>query len=51
MTFERKERFKKNTLSEDYKNIFEQDHSNSKQLLGYDLADNVKKAKAAHSMN
>ena len=48
MTFERKERLK-NALSEDYKTICEQD--NSKQMLGYDLADNVKKAKATHSMN
>ena len=44
MTFERKERLK-NALSEDYKTIFEQDHSDSKQLLGDDLADNVKKSK------
>ena len=50
ITFERKERLK-NALSEDYKTICEQDHSDSKQLLGDDLADNVKKAKAAHSMN
>ena len=50
MTFERKERMK-NTLSKDYKTICEQDHSDSKQLLGDDLADNVKKAKATQSMN
>ena len=49
MTFERKER-SKNALLEDYKTICEQDHSDSKQLLGDDLA-NVKKAKATHSMN
>ena len=49
MTFERKERLQ-NALLEDYKTI-EQDHSDSKQLLGDDLADNVKKAKATHSMN
>ena len=49
MTFERKERLK-NALSEDYKTICEQDHSDSKQLLGNDLADNLKKAKATHSM-
>ena len=36
---------------EDYKTTCEQDHSDSKQLLGDDLADNVKKAKATHSMN
>ena len=47
MTFKRKERLK-NTLSKDYKTICEQDHSDSKQLLGDDLADNVKKAKATH---
>ena len=50
MTFERRERLR-NALSEDYKTICEQDHSDSKQLLGDDLADNVKKAKATHSMN
>ena len=33
-----------------WKIICEQDHSNSKQLLGDDLADNVKQVKAAHSM-
>ena len=49
MTFERKERLK-NTFSEDYKTICEQDHSDSKQLLGDDLADNVPKAKATHSV-
>ena len=49
MTFERKERLK-NALSEDHKTICEQDHSDSKQLLGHDLADNVKKAKTTHSM-
>ena len=50
MTFEREERLK-NALSEVYKTICEQDHSDSKQLLGNDSADNVKKAKATHSMN
>ena len=50
MTFERKERLK-NPLSEDYKNICKQDHSDTKQLLGNDLADNRKKAKATYSMN
>ena len=50
IAFQRKERLK-NPLSEDYKTIFEQDHSDLKQLLGDDLADNVKKAKAAHSVN
>ena len=50
MTFERKERLK-NTLTRDYKTICEQDHSDSKELLGDDLADNVKKAEATHSMN
>ena len=50
MTFERKERLK-NALSQDCKTICEQDHSDSKQLLGDDLANNVKKAKATHSMN
>ena len=41
MTFERKESLK-NVLLEDYKTTCEQDHSDSKQLLGDDLADNVK---------
>ena len=50
VTFERKERLKYG-LSEYYKTICEQDHSESKQLLVHDLADNVKKAKATHSMN
>ena len=50
MTFERKERIK-NILSEYYKTIYEQDRSDSKQLLGDDLSDKVKKAKATHSMN
>ena len=50
MTFERKERLK-HALSEDYKTICEQDPSDYKQLLGNDLVDNVKKAKATHSIN
>ena len=50
MTFERKE-ILKNALSVHYKTICKQDHSDSKQLLGAILADNVKKAKAIHSMN
>ena len=50
VTFERKERLK-NPLLEDYETICELDHSESKQKLGDDLADNVKKTKAAHSMN
>ena len=41
----------KYALSEVYKTICEQDHSDSKQLLGDDLADNVKKAEATHFMN
>ena len=36
----------KNILSEYYKTIYEQDRSDSKQLLGDDLSDKVKKAKA-----
>ena len=43
MTLKRKERLK-NAFSEDYKTIFEKDHSYSKQLLVNNLADNVKKA-------
>ena len=50
MTFGRKE-ISKNTLSKDYETIYEQDHSDSKQLLGDDLTANVKKSKATYSMN
>ena len=50
MTFERKERLK-NALSKDYRTICEPHHSDSKKLLGDDLADNMKKAKTTHSMN
>ena len=49
-TFEMKERLK-NALSEDYKTFFEEDHSDSKQMLGDYLADNVKKANSTYSMN
>ena len=35
-------------MSEDDKTICEQDDSDSKQLLGDDLTDNVKKAKTTH---
>ena len=31
--------------------VCEQDHSDSKQLLGVDLADNMKEAKTTNSMN
>ena len=41
----------KNALSEDYQTICEKDSSDSKQLLGDDLADKVKKVKATHSMD
>ena len=50
MTFERKEKLK-NALSEGYETICEQDHSDFKKLLGDDLANNVNKAKATHSIN
>ena len=43
VAFERKERLR-NALSEDYITIYGQDHSESKELLRDDLADNVKKA-------
>ena len=49
-TFEMKERLK-NALSEDYKTFFEEDHSDSKQMLGDYLADNVKKANSTYSVN
>ena len=49
ITIERKDRLK--TLSEDYRNICDQDHSNSKLLFGDDLAENVKRAKATYSLN
>ena len=42
VTFERKERLR-NALSEYYKAIYGQNHSDSKELLTDDLADNVKK--------
>ena len=42
ITFKRNE-IVKNALSEDYKTICGQDHSESKELLGDNLADNVKK--------
>ena len=41
----------KNALLEDYKAICEQNHSESKLVLGDDLADHVKKAKVTHFMN
>ena len=44
ITFERKERLK-NAFSEVYETICQQDHPNSKQLLGDDLDNNVKKNK------
>ena len=50
MIFEKKERLK-NVLSEDYKTIYEQDYSDSKELREDNSADNVKKAKGTHSMN
>ena len=49
MAFERK-KILKNALLKDYKTTCEQDHSDSKQFLGDDLADSVKKARATHSM-
>ena len=42
ITFKRNE-IVNNALSEDYKTICGQDHSESKELLGDNLADNVKK--------
>ena len=45
ITIERKDRLK-TSLSEDYRNICDQDHSNSKLLFDDDLAENVKRAKA-----
>ena len=50
MTFERK-KILENPFSEEHGTICEHGHSDSKQLLGDGLAHNVKKAKAAHSMN
>ena len=50
ITIELKDRLK-TSLSEDYRNICDQDHSNSKLLFGDDLAENVKRAKATYSLN
>ena len=50
ITIERKDRLK-TSLSEDYRNICDQDHSNSKLLFDDDLAENVKRAKATYSLN
>ena len=49
ISFERKGRLR-NALPKNYKTIFRQNHSGSKQFLGDDLADHVKKAKATHPM-
>lgn len=45
MTFDINE-ILKTTLSEDYEIIYEQDHSECKQLLENDFTDNVKKSKS-----
>ena len=50
ITIERKDRLK-TSLSEDYRNICDQDHSNSKLLFSDDLAENLKRAKATYSLN
>ena len=50
ITFERKERLR-SALSEDNRSICDQDHSSSKFLLGNDLAENIRKAKATYLLN
>ena len=50
ITLERKERLRF-VLSEDYRSICDQDHSSSKFLLGDDLAENIRKAKATYLLN
>ena len=47
ITFERL----RSALSEDYRSICDQDHSSSKCLLGDDLAENIRKAKATYLLN
>ena len=50
ITFERMERLK-SALSKDYQSICDQDRSSSKFLLGDDLAENIRKAKATYLLN
>ena len=50
ITFECKERLR-SALSEDCRSICDQDHSSSKFLLGDDLTENIKKAKATYLLN
>ena len=50
ITFERKERIR-SALSEDFRSVCDQDHSSSKFLLGNDLAENIRKAKATYLLN
>ena len=50
ITFERMERLK-SALLKDYQSICDQDRSSSKFLLGDDLAENIRKAKATYLLN
>ena len=50
ITFKRKE-WLRSALSEDYRSICNEDHSFSKFLLGDDLAENIRKAKATYLLN
>ena len=50
ITFECKERLR-SALSEDYHSICDQDHSSPKFLLGDDLAEYIRKAKATYLFN
>ena len=50
ITFEHKERLRC-ALSEDYRGICDQDYSSSKFLLGDDLGENIRKAKATYLLN
>ena len=49
-TFKSKEQFR-SALSEDCRNICDQDHSSSRFLLGDDLAENIRTAKVIYSLN
>ena len=50
ITFKCKEQIR-SAMSEDYQSICDQDHSSSKLLLGDDLTENIRKAKATYLLN
>ena len=49
-TFKSRDQFR-SALSEDCRNICDQDHSSSRFLLGDDLAENIRTAKVIYSLN